>query len=284
LVGLGFDVTTGRIWGYASVAAAIKSFDENGAPLSTVPRPGESADDVDIEFAPEAMTLGSTLIPKGTLLFIDGETGSADIYAVDKTTGAVLATLVTGFGVSHVVGGAYHAGRNSFFLVQDKVPGAPNGNRIAEVSATSGAVLNTFLVSSFFSVNYGGLDINSANGNLFLGSSDEPRVAEVTPSGRFVQYHALPLGVVSLSGIGFTEACGEAWVGGTRGAVWRLSGFGGGTVFADLNGDSTVDAADLAILLGSFSTDDPVADLDDNETVDGADLGLLLGAWGTGCA
>jgi hypothetical protein len=40
-----------------------------------VRRPGESADDVDIAFAPEDLMLGNTLIPKGTLLFINGETG-----------------------------------------------------------------------------------------------------------------------------------------------------------------------------------------------------------------
>ena len=47
----------------------------------------------------------------------------------------------------------------------------------------------------------------------------------------------------------------------------------------DLNGDETVDGADLSILLGSWNTADPAADLDDNGTVDGADLAQLLGCW-----
>jgi hypothetical protein len=46
---------------------------------------------------------------------------------------------------------------------------------------------------------------------------------------------------------------------------------------ADLNGDGSVDAADLAILLGAWGSRD--ADLDGNGTTDAADLAALLGAW-----
>jgi hypothetical protein len=47
---------------------------------------------------------------------------------------------------------------------------------------------------------------------------------------------------------------------------------------ADLSGDDTVDAADLAMLLGAWST--PSGDLDGDGTTTAADLALLLGAWG----
>lgn len=47
---------------------------------------------------------------------------------------------------------------------------------------------------------------------------------------------------------------------------------------ADLDGNGTVDGADLGILLGAWGTLGP-GDLDNNGTVNGADLGLLLGAW-----
>jgi len=49
----------------------------------------------------------------------------------------------------------------------------------------------------------------------------------------------------------------------------------------DLNGDSKIDAADLAILLGQWQGSG-IADLDESGGVDAADLGILLGAWG-GC-
>jgi len=48
----------------------------------------------------------------------------------------------------------------------------------------------------------------------------------------------------------------------------------------DLTGDSTVDGADLGILLGAWGSADASADLNADGVVDGADLGILLGAWG----
>jgi hypothetical protein len=48
---------------------------------------------------------------------------------------------------------------------------------------------------------------------------------------------------------------------------------------ADLDGDGSVGAGDLAILLGAWGTTGP-GDLDGDGAVGAADLGLLLGAWG----
>jgi hypothetical protein len=48
----------------------------------------------------------------------------------------------------------------------------------------------------------------------------------------------------------------------------------------DLDGNGSVDGADLGMLLAAWDSADPLADLDGSGLVDGADLGLLLGAWG----
>lgn len=48
---------------------------------------------------------------------------------------------------------------------------------------------------------------------------------------------------------------------------------------ADLDGNGSVGASDLGILLGAWGAGGP-ADLDGNGTVGSADLGILLGAWG----
>lgn len=48
----------------------------------------------------------------------------------------------------------------------------------------------------------------------------------------------------------------------------------------DLNGDGTVDASDLATVLGAWGTADAAADLDHDGTVAAADLAIVLGAWG----
>jgi len=49
---------------------------------------------------------------------------------------------------------------------------------------------------------------------------------------------------------------------------------------SDLNGDGTVDASDLAILLGAWGGSDPAADINGDGTVDASDLAVLLGSWG----
>ncbi len=49
---------------------------------------------------------------------------------------------------------------------------------------------------------------------------------------------------------------------------------------ADLNGDGTIDGADLSILLNAWGTAGP-GDIDQSGIVDAADIALLLGAWGS---
>ncbi len=224
LCSIGFDPATQDVWVYGCSAADVQHYTAAGAFLSAVTRPGESANDVDVELTPRPLTLGPTPVPSDSLLFINGETGPAEIYAVDKATGSVLATLSTAFGVSHVVGGAYHPIRKTFFLVQDQVPVAADRNRIAEIDPATGGVLNSFQISATFAVNFGDLEVCAATGNLLVASSDESRLAEYTPGGLFVQYHDLPAGVTSLSGIGIDDATGDLWVAGTGGNVWRLQG------------------------------------------------------------
>lgn len=223
--GTAVDPASGNVWAYDCFGANLVQYTAAGVFVSQLPRPGESANDCDVEVAPESLSLNGTDVPAGSVLFINGETSVAEIYGLDPSTGAVLATLTTAFGVGHVVGGAYHSSRETFFLVQDKVPGGAAANRVAEVHSNTGAVLNSFQVSAAgFVVNYGDLDV-AVNGNLLLVSSDETNVAEFTPAGVLVQEHAYPAGVTSISGIAVSGCDGVGWVGGTGGVLWRLSGF-----------------------------------------------------------
>lgn len=224
LCGVGYG--SGSVWVYECFGSDLQSYSTAGAFQGAFTRPGGSANDVDIEIAPAAFTLGSTSVPAGSILFIDGESGAADIYAVDATSGSVLASLTTSFGASHVVGGAYHPLRGTLFLVQDEVPGAADDNQIAEIDPLTGAVLATFDTTdhSGYTVSFGDLEVNTSTGNLFIVSSDQTGILELTPTGGFVALHALPAGVSSLSGIALDEANGEAWVSGTGGTVWRLGG------------------------------------------------------------
>jgi hypothetical protein len=59
---------------------------------------------------------------------------------------------------------------------------------------------------------------------------------------------------------------------------FRVLSLGCPELLGDLNGDGSISASDLAILLGAWGTSGP-GDLDVSGTVDAADLALLLGAW-----
>jgi len=48
----------------------------------------------------------------------------------------------------------------------------------------------------------------------------------------------------------------------------------------DINGDGTINGADLAAVLGAWGTANPAADLNGDGTVNGADLAIVLGKWG----
>ncbi|MEO0853274.1 MAG: hypothetical protein AAFY15_07190, partial [Cyanobacteria bacterium J06648_11] len=227
-VGLGFDTSTETIWTHSGSSTELSRFSSSGDPGGSVPRPGESADDFDLTFASVSLTLGNTAIAPNTLLAINGETDRADIYAIASDTGEVLASLETAFGNSHVVGGDYHPERDTFFLVQDRVPpSSSEPNVIAEIDPQDGSRLNSFSILDAlgtYSVNFGDLAVGN-NGNLFVVSSLQSTVLELTPEGVFVREFALPAGVGSLSGIGFDRDRGTAWVVNTSNTVWQLDGF-----------------------------------------------------------
>ena len=64
------------------------------------------------------------------------------------------------------------------------------------------------------------------------------------------------------------------------GRIEELLGTGAPACPADLDGSGHVNAQDLAALLGSWGTADPVADLDGSGAVNAPDIAILLGAWG----
>jgi hypothetical protein len=216
------DPETGNIWVYPCFGSDVLAYSASGEAVGSVPRPGESANDVDLAFTPEEVVIADSTVPANTLFFVNGETGVAEIYALDKTTGVVVDTLVAGFGNSHTVGGAYHAERNTFFLVQDNVPAAALRNRIAEIDPITGDTLQTFSIEAEFNVSYGDLDISGVTGNLFVVSSIQTSIAEFTPDGEFVQRHDLPSGVGSLSGIALDCASQEAWVSRNSNTLYHL--------------------------------------------------------------
>lgn len=221
LCGIAYDPDSAHVWVYGCNSDSIQCFDTTGTLLNTVAVAGGSANDVDVEIAPVQFIMNGQTIPKGQLLLINGEVDSAEIYAIDNISGIVIDTLFTAFGNDHVVGGSYHPIRNTFFMIQDNLPGAALENLIAEISPVTGDTIQTFQITNYMDVFYGDIEVGQ-NGHLFVVSSDIDSVGEFTPQGSFIQKHMLPAGVTGLSGIALDCANGQAWVSGNSGTVFRL--------------------------------------------------------------
>lgn len=219
LCGIGVDPIDDRVWVYPCSGATLHAFTPAGVADGTLARPGEAANDVDVAFAPEAATIGAASVAAGDMLFVNGETGVAEVHLPET---AAATALVTTFGASHVVGGGYHPGRDTLFLVQDRVP-VTGGNTIAEVDRVTGSVITSFSTLPAFDVNYGDLEVCATTGHLFLVSDVEATIAELSPTGALIAEHALPAAVMAPSGIALTHD-GAAWIAGTGGGVWRVDG------------------------------------------------------------
>ena len=83
-------------------------------------------------------------------------------------------------------------------------------------------------------------------------------------------------GIIDLGGNCFADDCQDQNADGFPDACQDIC-------VADLNGDNTVGAADIGLLLGAWGTDESFADLNADGIVGAEDLGLLLGDWG-GCS
>ncbi len=219
LCGAAYDHVTQRVWLHPCSGASVHAFTVGGTAAGTLARPGEAANDVDVAIAPAAIIVGTNAVAAGGMLFINGETSVAEVHLPDTASST---PLVTAFGASHVVGGGYHLGRSTLFLLQDNVP-ATSANTVAELDRVTGAVVNSFSIAPVFNVSYGDLEVCASSGNLFLVSSVETTIAELTPTGALVAEYPLPTSVSAVSGLGLGPD-GQAWLVGTSGQVWRLDG------------------------------------------------------------
>lgn len=214
-VALGVDELRQRYYVYTGFGNDITVMDRAGTALTSIPWPGEGANDADIDLAPVTMSLANTTVTQGSVLVFNGETGATEVYALDAAAGTVTATLNTAFGASHVVGGAYNPVTKTLFLLQDNVPGGGAGNTVAEVDPDSGAVLSSFAInnsSTVFDVSFGDLDINNETGTLYLVSSVEGMIAEFTRDGSFIRYITLPSEISSPSGLAVSDERDRLWM------------------------------------------------------------------------
>ena len=272
------------VWVYACSAGTLEQYASDGTFIQSVPRPGETANDVDLDIALNGFTMGSTFVPAGSVLFLNGESGTVDIYAIDPNTGSVIDTLVTQFGTSHVVGGAHHPTRGTFFVVQDRVPASDIDNLVAEIDPVTGEVIQTFATDDDgYEINFGDLEVDPVSGNLYIVSSAESTVGVFSPEGNFLGEIALPSGVGSLSGIGLAATDGTGWVFGTGGVAWQLDGFLEDVCLPDVNGDGMVTPADFTAWINAFNNNLPECDQNGDNACTPADFTAWIANFNAGC-
>src|SRR5262249_17569128 len=119
-----------------------------------------------------------------------------------------------------VLGGSYHAARNSMFLVQNF--------DVLEINPATGALIQSFPVqpagSPAFSVVLGDLEVDPVTGNLLMVSWPTFVIREMTPTGRFVRdQNFQALGIGSLTGIDVDAATRHLWVSSRDGFFDELA-------------------------------------------------------------
>ncbi|GAB3020092.1 Ig-like domain-containing protein [Bowmanella dokdonensis] len=223
LVGLAVDEYRQLLYLYPSFGASVQVLDRQGTPQGSFTSQGEAANDVDLDVAPRGLMLGDTQLAQGTLLQINGETGIAEIYAIDPQSGTLLAQLDPEFGSSHVVGGVYNPVSQSLFLIQDNVPAGAEANRVAEIDPQSGLVLGSFnLDPQQYSVSFGDIGVNQQTGHLYLVSSIRSEMAEYDTQGTLIRTLPLPAGVGTISGLAVNASGDLIWMASTSGQVFEL--------------------------------------------------------------
>ncbi|MEM1343916.1 MAG: Ig-like domain-containing protein, partial [Pseudomonadota bacterium] len=219
LVSIGYDETRDEVAVYDNFADFINIFARDGTALRTIAVPSPRSNDADIDYAPEALTLGTTLVPAGALLFINGEVGAATIEAFDPVSGALLASITTTVGAGNIVGGTYDPVADRFLLIDT------SENIFAVDPATGNEITGGFSISGRFPVNFGDLDFNTDTGTLFVVSSQRTQIAEFDPvDGELLDLIELPSGITSLSGIGVIDQF-NVFTANTQGEVDEIGLF-----------------------------------------------------------
>ncbi len=216
--GLALDPASGNV--FVRLAGQILEFQPGGTPVPPgIDSPGVDAGSFDLDFLAEAVNLGGTTVAAGSLLAANGDDAPGRIYALNKDTGAVLASVDP--AVSGIVGGSYHAGRDTLFVLS-------SSGVVAEILPASGAVVSSFLASpaglAAFDAAQGDVEVDQATGNLLVVGSGQSVIRELTPTGVFLRDISVGAMVAGgVTGIATGDALRQAWLIDTVGTVTQIA-------------------------------------------------------------
>ncbi|MEM6638759.1 MAG: hypothetical protein AAF610_02560 [Pseudomonadota bacterium] len=310
VVALAVDPATGHVFLYTEFGQVILEYSDDGTQLNSIPIPGVSSNDIDLDFALSPLNVGGTVVPANTLLVFEGDQSPETLYAVDKANGATLASVA--LDSSSLVGGAHLVNTNDVITVN--FTGEDTINRH---DAETGLSFSNFLPGPEpFDIFYGDVDASATSGNLFLASSSQSILRELTETGLCVRdVDVSELGIGQMAGIAVDDSTGFVWVGTLENVVHLVDtapppepdvdgdgisndadncinvpnaaqedadgdGFGN-ACDADLNNDCAVNTIDLGLFRAAFFSSpgapnwSPAADFNSDNVVNVIDLGAL---------
>jgi len=262
--GIAVSPATGNLFVHARNEVPVRELTTDGVEVSQFDHPSDALNTMGMEFTSAPLNLGGVDVPAGTLLFVDGDVDPPMLFALDETDGKVLASVeLTAIG-EPVTGVAHHPGRGTLLLISSV-------GTIHEVDAADGTIISSFSGApagspAFSFAGFGGMEVNETTGNLYVVSSPQVMVRELTASGQFVQdfdlSHHGPANhsdQATLADIAIDNATGDLWLLDESEAVYKFSplatgSFGELTVGAastlSVNGDYTQAAGMLTIEIG----------------------------------
>ena len=218
LVAIAVDQNSGNLFVLTEFGPDIQELAPDGTVLNSFARPGNNSNDFDLDFALSDMNIGGTMVPAGTLLAFNGDDSPERLYAMNPATGSVLASVA--LDSPSLVGGAHIFQTNDVATVQ-----FTSADQIIRHDALTGQSNGSFLPGPQpFDIFYGDVDAAAATNNLFLVSSSQQVLRELTETGLCVRDVLVDdLGISGMSGVAVDDATGLVWISSTTGDVYLVN-------------------------------------------------------------
>ncbi|MEO1576064.1 MAG: thrombospondin type 3 repeat-containing protein, partial [Pseudomonadota bacterium] len=214
LVAIAVDQVSGNVFVLPEFGAEIHEFTPDGTLVNSIPRPGNNSNDFDLDVSLGPMQINGVSIPANTLLAFNGDDSPERLYALNRSDGTILADVA--LDSISLVGGAHIAGTNDVITVQ-----FTSDDTIIRHSADTGVSNGSFLPGPQpFDIFYGDVDSAAATRNLFLASSSQQVLRELTETGLCVRDVLVSdLDISGMSGVAVDDSTGLVWLSTTGGDV-----------------------------------------------------------------
>ena len=280
-VAIAFAPASDEIYAYPEFAPAIDVYSTVGNFLRTIPLPGLNSNDIDLDITTAPVSVGGIAVPTGTLLVLNSEDSNSETLFALSPTGTLLASQILAID-GQAVGMGHHHARGTVFAADWAT------DIIREYAPGTGAAVAAWPVrpagSPSFDIYYGDLDCLRATQTVFVVSSSQQFIRELTATGVFIRdIDVAPFSVTAMSGIAFDDRRGEAWICRLDGSITQLAGFPGTNEGcpADWNNDASVDGDDVVAFFSQWDQNN--ADFNTDGGTDGDDVIAFFARWDNGC-